>query len=652
MAPETGGVDRLRALLYVAGDLSADTCVVVQVAARPASGRQVSRLSRTAWSNGRSGGSSFGKDTANEVLSFAIPSASPTRGGPSRPVPESAWLARQRKVMQERLTGGAWWSASVRWAVSMPGKDAGRLKRTVRSVADAVVAIPGSFGVRRRRLARPDRTVNGWALGSAVLMNTAEVATLAHLPFDAIVPGLERARARRVRPVEAVPSGGRGVLALGRAAQGGRKVGLHTTDMRQHAHVIGSTGTGKSTFLSNLILGDIKLGTGVLVIDPKGDLINDVLDRLDPDQARDRLVLLDPAAKSSPGIVPLAGATPDLVVEHLCGIWRNLFPRNWGSRAEHILRNCLRTLIASGEELTDLPTLLTRPSYRKEALRRSGAQEWLAPFWHWWDEQSPSVQYQAMGPIVSRADALSGTPFMRSTIGHPATAFDLGDALDNGGIVLARLPKGEIGDDSAKLLGSVLVSKAWLAAVRRAKLPGRLRPESRLYVDEAHNFLTLPYAVGDMLAEARGLHMGMVLAHQHLGQLPTELAEGISANARNKVVFNVSPEDAHRLQRHTLPELGEDDLSRLDAFQAACRPVVGNVEQPAFTLTTDPPAPVVGKAKRLRREAINRPAFVPEPGYRAVPRQWRPDVAAEPPEGSEWDQPDEFELGSEWGEAA
>jgi hypothetical protein len=538
------------------------------------------------------------------------------------------------------------WTASVRWAVSMPGADTGKLKRTARSVADAIVAMPGVFGVRRRRLARPDHAVNGWALGSAVLMNTAEIATMAHLPFDDIVPGLERARARRVRPVEAVPSGGRGVLGLGRAAQGGRKVGLHTADVRQHMHVVGSTGTGKSTFLSNLILGDIRLGTGVLVIDPKGDLITDVLDRLDPGEAAGRLVLLDPAAKSSPGILPLAGAAPDLVVEHLCGIWRNLFPRNWGPRAEHILRNCLRTLIASGEELTDLPALLTRPSYRKEVLRQSGAAEWLGPFWHWWDEQPSSVQYQAMGPIVSRSDALAGTPFMRATIGRPTTAFDLGDALDNGGIVLARLPKGEIGDDSAKLLGSVLVSKAWLAAVRRTSLPDRARPESRLYVDEAHNFLTLPYAVGDMLAEARALHMGMVLAHQHLGQLPTELAEGISANARNKVVFNVSPEDAHRLARHTLPELGEDDLSRLDAYQAACRPVVGNVERAAFTLATAPPAPLVGKAKRIRREAAAHPAFQPEPGQAAVPRQWRPDVSAEP-EVSEWDASE-----SEWGEAA
>jgi DNA helicase HerA-like ATPase len=127
-----------------------------------------------------------------------------------------------------------------------------------------------------------------------------------------------------------------------------------------------------------------------------------------------------------------------------------------------------------------------------------------------------------------------------------------------------------------------------------------------LYIDEAHNFLNLPYAIEDLLAEARGLHMGLVLAHQHLGQLGRELADGISANARNKVFFNASPEDAHRLQRHTLPELGEEDLARMGAWEAGCRLIVDGVATPAFTLRTDPPAPIVGKAEEIRAEATGR----------------------------------------------
>ncbi|MHB8456844.1 MAG: TraM recognition domain-containing protein, partial [Acidimicrobiales bacterium] len=124
------------------------------------------------------------------------------------------------------------------------------------------------------------------------------------------------------------------------------------------------------------------------------------------------------------------------------------------------------------------------------------------------------------------------------------------------------------------------------------------------YIDEAQNFLTLPRSYEEMLAEARGYGLSLVLAHQHLAQLPRELREALSANARNKVMFNCSPEDAHVLARHFEPELGAHDLSHLGAYQAACRLVVSGADAPGFTLRTLPAAPAnPRRAAQVRNEA-------------------------------------------------
>ncbi|WP_344396490.1 type IV secretory system conjugative DNA transfer family protein, partial [Streptomyces vastus] len=157
------------------------------------------------------------------------------------------------------------------------------------------------------------------------------------------------------------------------------------------------------------------------------------------------------------------------------------------------------------------------------------------------------------------------------------------------------------------LLGSFIVAGTWQAAAARARTPEHARIDATLSIDEAHNFLTLPYPLEDMLAEARGYRLSMLLAHQHLAQLPRDLREGISANARNKVFFNASPEDAGALERHTLPTLAAHDLAHLGPYQAAAHLLAGGAESAAFTLTTRPLPPAVpGRATDLRAAAASR----------------------------------------------
>src|SRR3984957_21075293 len=182
----------------------------------------------------------------------------------------------------------------------------------------------------------------------------------------------------------------------------------------------------------------------------------------------------------------------------------------------------------------------------------------------------------------------------------------MGHVLD-GGVCLVRVPKGILGDETARLLGSFVVAKVWQTATHRARLGQAARVDASLVVDECQNFLNLPRSFDEMLAEARGYRLSMVLAHQHLGQLPKDLREAVSANARTKVWFSMSPEDAHVLERHVTPEISEHDLSHLGAYTAAARLVVDGEETPAFTLCTRPaPGAIGGRSAQLR--AANRAA--------------------------------------------
>jgi hypothetical protein len=239
----------------------------------------------------------------------------------------------------------------------------------------------------------------------------------------------------------------------------------------------------------------------------------------------------------------------------------------------------------------------------------------LAGFWSWYGELSDGARAQAIAPLMNKLRAFLLRSFARDVIAAGPSTVDMGEILDHGGIVLARLPKGVLGGDTVALLGSMILARIWQAVTHRARQHEAARRDAALYLDEAHNFLTLPHSLDDMLAEARAYRLSFVLAHHNLAQLPPRLREGISVNARSKIFFSASPEDAAQLARHTLPALSAHDLSHLDAFQAAARLVTGGADTAAFTLRTRPAPPAVpGRAAYLRRAAGDRYGYRPPAG--------------------------------------
>ena len=394
-----------------------------------------------------------------------------------------------------------------------------------------------------------------------------------------------------------------GVRVIGESEVGPRRaVALGVEDGRYHAHVVGATGSGKSTLLANLALADMAGGRGVVVIDPKGDLVDDLLARL-PEQALGRLVLIDPKETEAPPALNVLGGEPaEVAVDHVVSVFGRIFAAWWGPRTDDVLRSACATLRRlPGATLADIPVLLTDRRFRAPLVATLPERSELKGFWDGYDVMTPAGQAQAIGPIMNKLRAVLARRFARDLFGSAASSFNM-KAVLSGGVLLARLPKGTLGEDTARLVGALLVASVWQAATARAD--DLARPDATLYVDECQNFLALPTAVDDVLAEARGYHLAVVLAHQHLGQLPKDLFEAASANARNKVYFSVSPEDARVVARHTEPYLKAYDLSHLDAYQVACRLVVGGRDLHAFTLRTRPMPPAVpGRAAEARVHA-------------------------------------------------
>jgi type IV secretory pathway TraG/TraD family ATPase VirD4 len=381
-----------------------------------------------------------------------------------------------------------------------------------------------------------------------------------------------------------------------------RPVGLRVADARHHVHVIGATGSGKSTLLGNMILDDAEARRGVVLIDPKGDLVTDILNRL-PAAAAERVVLFDADSQHRPPCLNvLEGGETDREVDNLVSVFRRVYSAFWGPRTDDLMRAACLTLRAQEgiPTLADLPKLLTSEAFRSR-ITAGLTDPVLTGFWEWYDELTDSSRSQVISPLMNKLRAFLLRPFVKEAIAGGRSTVDMARMLDEGGICLVRIPKGSLGEETTRLVGSLVVARTWQATTARARTPQRRRPDASLVIDECHNFLNLPYPMEDMLAEARGFRLSMTLAHQHLGQLPRDLKEGISTNARSKIFFSASPEDARELARHTAPRLSEHDLSHLGVYHTATRLVVHGEETEPFTMTTTPlPAPIPGRAREIR----------------------------------------------------
>ena len=636
--------DPLRPLLGACAGLSGDEHTTVQVLARPVTGHRTRRARRqlTAMRTGRSA------SPLSRLLDSVTPGANNTSRTPARlpGVPVDPTKTAELRAASAKVAGGLWDVRVLYAAASTSSGETSkspRLRGRAHAIASAFSMFAGQNWFARKKLSSSAKSLNSRQFtGRGSLLGVAELATVAHLPTDPAAPGVERAGARAAVPPPGIltPTGPDAdpavppVKPLGVSESANpRPVGLAVADSRQHVHILGATGSGKSTLMTHMILDDVAAGRGVVVIDPKGDLVNDVLARL-PESAVGRTVVFDPDdASAPPSLNVLQLERPDevdMIVDNLCGLFGRIFSSFWGPRTDDNLRSACLTLLhapeaaTGGVSLADIPRLLGEDAYRRRMT--AGLKDpVLRGFWSQYKQLSEAQRANHVGPLMNKLRAFLLRSFVRDSIANGPSSFDMDQVLD-GGVLLVRLPKGVIGEETAKLLGSFVMAKVWQGASRRAKLPQHLRRDCSVYLDEFQNFLNLPYPMEDMLAEARGYKLSLNLAHQNLAQLPNDLREGISANARTKIFFNSSPEDARLLERHTTPILLAHDLSHLGAFQAAARLVTSSQQRPAFTLRTKPlPAAIPGRDNMIRVSARSTYGHAPgshrRPGTPAGPKR-------------------------------
>ncbi len=505
------------------------------------------------------------------------------------------------------------WEVVLRIAVGSDDKGAARGK--IHALAGAFAVFEGRNGFRRRRMRGGVAAISNRYMSRGFLLSAPELASIATLPSAEALPALERARSRTVGAPRSLPRAGK-PLGLSDHSGHARPVALSVDDARHHIHLIGETGTGKSTLIARMVLADAEAGRAAVVIDPKGDLVNAILERL-PKSAINRTCLLNPDDPAmSVGLNVLSGDDPDLVVDQVVSVFRRIYESSWGPRTDDIMRAACLTLIETpGATLAEVPLLLTNREIRQAIRFRrrnyAGLGD-LSSFWDQYEKWGDQQRSANIAPLMNKLRAFLLRGPVRAMIGQASPRLDILKLIDTGGLLLVRIPKGTLGEETSRILGAFVVARVWQACMKRAQSAEDARSPVSLYVDEMHNYLALPRSFEDILAEARGYGLSMVLAHQHMGQLPTDMKDALAANARTKVTFAVSPQDAHALSPFFAPFLHEHDLSSLAVFQAACRPCIDGGHGPAFTFRTEPLTPALAdRAKEVasvsaRKFAISR----------------------------------------------
>ena len=334
-----------------------------------------------------------------------------------------------------------------------------------------------------------------------------------------------------------------------------RTFGIRQRDRRSHMAIIGKTGTGKSALLQNIVCQDILAGRGGALLDPHGDLVRAVFNCL-PEPYRQNLVTFDAGDPSLRyRFNPFADIAPDrraLAAAGLVEVFKKIWSDDWGPRLEHLLRNVVFTLLERPDSsLADIPRLIADRTFRSEVVANIEDQV-VKEFWtNEFDKYSPGFRSVVVAPLQNKIGALLTDPTLRRILTEPGEWLDLRRIMDEGKFLLVNLDKGRIGEGSAAILGSFLVSHMALAAVARSDTPESARRDFAIVLDEFQTFTTL--SVATMMAELRKYRVGMVLANQHLSQLDPAIRDAVFGNAGTIVSFRVGAADGAFLAREFAP---------------------------------------------------------------------------------------------------
>jgi len=366
--------------------------------------------------------------------------------------------------------------------------------------------------------------------------------------------------------------------------------GIKREDRFSHVYVIGKTGTGKSTLIERMALQDLEHGNGFALIDPHGDLVERVANRIPPERLLD-VVYLDAADPTQPyGYNPLRRVRHDriaLAASGLMEVFAKMWPEAWGVRMEHILRNVLMALLEQPQAtMHDVLRIVSDKSYRKviaATLQNETVRTFLLK-----EFERFTFGYRADGiaPIQNKVGAFLADPLLNRIVTAPKQELHIRRIMDEGQVLLVNLAKGRIGEDSSALLGGLLATTIGLAGYSRADLDPANRRDFFVYVDEFQTFTTL--ALANMLSEMRKYRLGFTVAHQYLHQLEPDVRHAVLGNAGTIVSFRVGAEDAPYLSREFTEVFDETDLVQLPNYRIYLKLMIDGTPSMPFSAVTLP----------------------------------------------------------------
>ncbi len=372
------------------------------------------------------------------------------------------------------------------------------------------------------------------------------------------------------------------------------KFGIKAKDRTKHVYVIGKTGMGKSTLLENMAVQDIKNGEGMAFIDPHGKTADLLLEYVPPERIKD-VIYFAPFDMEHPiSFNVLENVDADkrhLVVSGLMSTFKKIWQDAWSARMEYILTNTLLALLEYPDAtLLGVNRMLSDKKFREKVVANVNDPAvksfWVEEFAHYTERMAA----EAVPAIQNKIGQFTGNALIRNMIGQAKSSFNIRDIMDNKKIMIINLSKGRIGETNANLLGGMLITKIYLAALSRADVPDRVLqtlPNFYLFVDEFQSFANESFA--DILSEARKYKLNLTMAHQYIEQMEEEVRAAVFGNVGTMIVFRVGAYDAEVLEKEFMPQFTGEDIVNLGFAQIYLKLMIDGISSPPFSATTLPP---------------------------------------------------------------
>ncbi len=421
------------------------------------------------------------------------------------------------------------------------------------------------------------------------LLNAEELATVFHLPSGGLVtPNISWVYSRKTEPPANLPV--KDCVYTGETVFRDNNTRFGITegeDRLRHMYVIGKTGTGKSTLFESMFSQDMQNGHGVGILDPHGETIEKILERI-PDHRVDDVIYFDPSDTERPvGLNLLQIDDPsqkNLLASGLVSAIKQHFDFSWGPRLEYLLNYSVLTLLdVPGTTMLGITRLLEDTNYQKFILHFV-TDPVVKRFWDTEYKEMKGNQRlatEAIAPIQNKVNRFLASSTIRNILGQKRSTIDIWDAMNNGKILLINLSKGKIGADNANLLGALLVSRIQFYALQRAKIPYEDRRPFYLYVDEFQNFATGSFE--EILSESRKYKLGLYLTHQFTAQLPEEMLKGVYGNVGTIAAFSLGAPDAATLASEFAPYYTAEDIISLERFQMYVKLMIDGMTSVPFS---------------------------------------------------------------------